>query len=123
QQERMATTISIPKGFWWVWFQPWWLAAWNSTTLARSPGNAFLLIVTLSDFLKGGRSVLAGKLILSEEKMQIQVELLANNPPEWDNPRLVEIPDEEIPQGAGGPIISGLLPLIFYYGQNEAQQR
>lgn len=53
--------------------------------------------------------------------MIVQVELLANNPPEWDNPRLVDVPDEEIDSEIDP--VGHLLSLIFHYGQNDIQQR
>lgn len=53
--------------------------------------------------------------------MIYNVQLLANNPDDWENPRPVEVPDAEVMEH--GKSVEGLLERIFYHGQNEFQPR
>lgn len=50
--------------------------------------------------------------------MIFKVHMLANNPPEWENPRLVDVPNEEVVSDD-----MQLLERIFYWGQNDFQPR
>jgi|ETNvirnome_2_300_1030623.scaffolds.fasta_scaffold57134_1 hypothetical protein len=49
------------------------------------------------------------------------VQMLANNPPEWENPRPVQVPDAKLLDGQQS--LDALLELIFHCGQNEIQAR
>jgi hypothetical protein len=53
--------------------------------------------------------------------MIYNVQLLANNPDDWENPRPVEVPDNEVVEH--GKSVFGLLERIFYWGQNDFQPR
>ena len=50
--------------------------------------------------------------------MIFKVQMLANNPPEWDNPRLVDVPNAEVVSDD-----MELLGSIWIWGQNEKQSR
>lgn len=50
--------------------------------------------------------------------MIFKVHMLANNPPEWENPRLVDVPNEEVVSDD-----MELLESIWIWGQNENQPR
>ena len=47
-----------------------------------------------------------------------KVHMLANNPPEWENPRKVAVPSEEVVSDT-----MKLLEAIYIWGQNENQPR
>lgn len=50
--------------------------------------------------------------------MIFKVHMLAFNPPEWENPRLVDVPNEEVVSDN-----MELLERIYYWGQNDNQRR
>lgn len=50
--------------------------------------------------------------------MKFKVHMLANNPPEWENPRLVDVPADEVVSDD-----MQLLESIFKWGQNDFQPR
>jgi hypothetical protein len=50
--------------------------------------------------------------------MIFKVQMLAFNPPEWENPRLVDVPNEEVVSDD-----MELLERIYYWGQNDFQPR